>query len=355
MVRRNKPKVIIGMSGGIDSSVAAYLLTQEGYDVIGVTIQTWDNPLHSNTCTPPSFIEDAREVAKELNIPYYIFDMKKEFKKYVIEYFVKEYENGRTPNPCIACNRYVKFQALLDKAKSMNIEYIATGHYACIENKNGRYILKKPIDKDKDQTYVLYNLTQDQLSKTLFPLGKYKKIEIRKIAEKLNLKIANKPDSQEICFIDDNNHFQFIKKYTNKTPIKGTFVDVEGNILGKHEGITKYTIGQRRGLGIVTGKPMFVLDIDATNNLIILGSDDNLFTNEITVNCLNWVSISELKKPMNVKAKIRYKAIEADALLTPICNTEVRVKFKEKQRAPTSGQSIVFYNEDTVVGGGIII
>lgn len=350
----SKKKVIIGMSGGVDSSVAAYLLQKEGYDVIGVTMQIWPDQSHDDGCCSLSSVEDARRVANRFGIPYYVFNMKGEFEKYVIEYFVKEYESGRTPNPCIACNKYIKFGSLLDKAKSMDIDYVATGHYAIIEESNGRYILKKSVDDTKDQSYVLYNLTQEQLSKTLFPLGKYKKTEIREIAKDLGLGVASKPDSQEICFVDDNDHHRFIKEHTGHEPKKGFFLDKDGNTLGIHEGISKYTVGQRRGLGIVTGKPMFVVDIDVENNTVILGDNDDLFTKEFTVRDLNWISIESLDKEIRVKAKIRYKTPEEWATILPIENGKVKVIFDVQQRAVTAGQSVVFYDEDTVVGGGII-
>lgn len=351
---QSKKKVMIGMSGGVDSSVAAYLLQKEGYDVIGVTMQIWPDQQHDDGCCSLSSVEDARRVANKFGIPYYVFNMKEDFQKYVIEYFVKEYESGRTPNPCIACNKYIKFGSLLDKAKSIDIDYVATGHYAIIEKLNGRYILKKSVDDTKDQSYVLYNLTQEQLSKTVFPLGKYKKTEIRRIAKELELNVASKPDSQEICFIDDNDHHRFIKEHTGNEPKKGFFVDTKGNTLGIHEGISKYTIGQRRGLGIVTGKPMFVLDIDVENNTVVLGDNEDLFTKEFLVNDLNWISIEELDRNMEVKAKIRYKTPEESATIIPIENNKVKVIFDKEQRAVTSGQSVVFYIDDTVVGGGII-
>jgi tRNA-specific 2-thiouridylase len=351
---KSKKKVMIGMSGGVDSSVSAYLLSKEGYNVIGVTMQIWPDQSHDDGCCSLSSVEDARRVANKFGIPYYVFNMKEDFQKYVIEYFVKEYEGGRTPNPCIACNRYIKFGSLLDKAKSMNIDYVATGHYAIIDKVGDRYLLKKSADENKDQTYVLYNLTQDQLSKTLFPLGKYRKTEIREIAKELGLSVATKPDSQEICFIDDNDHHRFIKEHTGKEPKKGFFVDTKGNTLGFHSGITKYTIGQRRGLGIAMGKPMFVVDIDVENNTVILGDNDDLFTKEFIAYDLNWISIETLDKPMRVKAKIRYKALEQDATISPLDNGKVNIVFDEKQRAVTSGQSVVFYDGDTVVGGGII-
>ena len=354
MERRSKKKVMLGMSGGVDSCVSAYLLKEQGYDVIGVHMQVWTDTSHEDGCCSLSSVEDARRVANMLKIPFYVFNMKEDFKKYVIEYFVKEYESGRTPNPCIACNKYVKFGSLLDKAKSMDIDYIATGHYAIIEKKGDRFLLKKSVDDTKDQSYVLYNLTQEQLSKTLFPLGKYKKSEVREIAGKIGFSVASKPDSQEICFIDDNDHYRFIKEHTGKKPNTGEFVDTQGNVLGSHQGITKYTIGQRRGLGISTGKPLFVLDIDAENNRIILGENEDLLSKEVYAEDLNWISIEQLIEPMNIKAKIRYKAKEDNAVIQPIDDNKVKVTFIREQRAPTKGQSIVFYDNDIVVGGGII-
>lgn len=353
MEKRSKKKVILGMSGGVDSCTASYLLKEQGYDVIGVHIQVWKNNPHTRKDFSQA-IKDAQATADILNIPLIVFNMERDFQKYVIEYFVKEYESGRTPNPCVACNRYVKFASLLKKAKEMGIEYIATGHYARVEQKDGRYLLRKAKDESKDQSYVLYNLTQEQLSKTLFPLGMCRKEEVREIAKKVELDIASKPDSQEICFIDDNDHYRFIRDYTNREPSRGEFVDTQGNVLGYHEGITKYTIGQRRGLGISTGKPLFVLDIDIENNRVILGDNDNLFTKEIYAEKLNWISIKELTTPLKVKAKIRYKAKEASATVENIGNGKVKVVFNKKQRAATSGQSVVFYNRDYVVGGGII-
>lgn len=354
MEKKNKQKVMLGMSGGVDSSVAAYLLQQEGYEVIGVTMQIWTDTSHDDGCCSLSAVEDARRVANKLGIAYYVFNMKEDFQKYVIEYFVKEYESGRTPNPCIACNRYVKFGSLLDKAKSMNIDYVATGHYAIIEKLNDRYILKKAIDDTKDQSYVLYNLNQEQLSRTLFPLGKYKKSEIREIARELGFGVASKPDSQEICFVDDNDYNNFIKTHSNNTSSIGEIVDIQGNVLGHHNGITKFTIGQRRGLGIALGKPMFVVDIDIENNRVILGENDDLFVKEIYAYDLNWISIDKLDKPLRIKAKIRYKAQEQDATVEPLEEGRVKIIFDEKQRAATPGQSVVFYKDNTVVGGGII-
>lgn len=354
MVVKNRKKVMLGMSGGVDSSVSAYLLKKEGYDVIGVTLRLWEETTHDDGCCSLSAVEDARRVANKLEIPFYVLNMKEDFKEYVVNYFIKEYESGRTPNPCIACNRYIKFGALLDKAKSMDVDFVATGHYAIIEKEKDRYILKKSVDESKDQSYVLYNLTQQQLSKTVFPLGKYKKTEIRNIAKELGFNVANKPDSQEICFVEDNNHFNFVNKHSKNNPKKGEFLDTIGTVLGYHEGITKYTIGQRRGLGIVTGKPMFIIDIDEESNQVILGSNDDLFRDELIATDLNWISIEKLDKQLKVKAKIRYKAKEEDATISPLKDGNVIVKFDKPQRAITKGQSVVFYIENTVVGGGII-
>lgn len=354
MITGSKKKVLLGMSGGVDSSVAAFLLQKEGYDVIGVTMKLHKDSNNDGGCCSINAVEDARRVANKLGIQFHVFNMEEEFKKYVIDYFIKEYEAGRTPNPCIACNRYIKFGALLDKAKSLGIDYVATGHYAIIEKSNDRYILKMAKDDTKDQSYVLYNLTQEQLSKTLFPLGKYKKKEIREIAKKIGLQVASKPDSQEICFVEDNDHFNFINQNSTKPITKGEIVDIKGNVLGYHEGITKYTIGQRKGLGISLGKPMFVVDIDAENNRIVLGSNEDLLIKELDVTDINWISINKLENKIKVKAKIRYKAKEETATVTPIDNNRIKVIFDTPQRAVTPGQSIVFYQNDNVVGGGII-
>ncbi|MDY0097425.1 MAG: tRNA 2-thiouridine(34) synthase MnmA [Candidatus Dojkabacteria bacterium] len=348
---KSKGKVLLGMSGGVDSSVSAYILKQQGYEVIGCTMKLWFDENHNKYV---SNIEDAKRVANTLDIPFHIFDMQEDFKKYVVNYFISEYESGRTPNPCVACNRYVKFEGLMEKAKELEIDYIATGHYAVVEKENDRYILKKSKDDSKDQTYFLYNLTQEQLSKAVFPLGSYKKTEIRDIAKQLGFNTANKPDSQEVCFIENNNHFEFVNAYSDTPTQKGEIVDIQGNVLGIHEGISKYTIGQRRGLGVVTGKPMFVIDIDGESNRVILGSNDDLLKKELIASNLNWVSIDSLKDKLDVDIKIRSTAKLAKGKISTIEENKVRVIFDKPQRAITKGQSVVFYKEDTVVGGGII-
>ena len=348
---KSKGKVLLGMSGGVDSSVSAYLLKKEGYEVIGATFNLWDKDTHNKTL---SNIKDAKNVADMLGIQFHVFDMREQFKKYVVDYFISEYESGKTPNPCVACNRYVKFQGLIDKARDLNIDFVATGHYAKVEKEENRYILKKSKEESKDQTYFLYKLTQEQLSKTLFPLGNYKKTEIRDIAKKLDLKTANRPDSQEVCFIEDNNHYNFVKEYSQNLTQQGDMVDIQGNVLGIHNGISKYTIGQRRGLGVVTGKPMFVIDIDGESNTVILGSNDDLFKKELIASNLNWIAIDSLEDSMEVDIKIRSTAKSAKGKISPIDNSRVQVIFNTPQRAITRGQSVVFYKEDSVIGGGII-
>jgi len=348
---KSKGKVLLGMSGGVDSSVSAYLLKKEGYEVIGATFNLWDKDTHNKTL---SNIKDAKNVADMLGIQFHVFDMREQFKKYVVDYFISEYESGKTPNPCVACNRYVKFQGLIDKARDLNIDFVATGHYAKVEKEENRYILKKSKEESKDQTYFLYKLTQEQLSKTLFPLGNYKKTEIRDIAKKLDLKTANRPDSQEVCFIEDNNHYNFVKEYSQNLTQQGDMVDIQGNVLGIHNGISKYTIGQRRGLGVVTGKPMFVIDIDGESNTVILGSNDDLFKKELIASNLNWIAIDSLEDSMEVDIKIRSTAKSAKGKISPIDNSRVQVIFNTPQRAITRGQSVVFYKEDSVMGGGII-
>jgi len=356
-----KKKVMVGMSGGVDSSVAAAVLLEKGYDVIGVTMKIWpetnsEERLREDGCCSLFAVEDARRVADKLGIPYYVMNFVDIFEDKVINYFTGEYLRGRTPNPCIACNRFVKFEALLQKAVSMGIDYIATGHYAKIvyDDTLGRYLLKKAATASKDQTYALYNLTQEQLARTLMPIGDFTKEQVREKAKELGLPVASKPDSQEICFVPDNDYGKFICENTGQKVEEGDFVDVNGNVLGKHKGIIHYTVGQRKGLGIALGKPMYVVRIDAENNRVVLGEENEVFSSELIADDLNFISIDKLEGEKRVKAKIRYSAKEADATISPLEDGRVKVVFDTPQRAITPGQSVVFYDGDIVVGGGLI-
>ena len=357
------------MSGGVDSSVAAYLLKEQGYDVIGVTMQIWqDEDICSmeekGGCCGLSAVEDARRVSATLNIPFYVMNFKKEFKDNVIDYFVSEYLNARTPNPCIACNRFVKWESLLARSLEIGASYIATGHYAKVDKlDNGRYTIRKSVTRDKDQTYALYNLTQYQLKHTLMPVGAYSKDEIRTIANEIKLPVANKADSQEICFVSDNNYAGFISDYLKekgedkdvKALTPGNFVDVSGNVLGQHKGIVNYTIGQRKGLNLSLGQPAFVLELRPETNEVVIGKSDDVFSDELYANQLNFMAIEDLEGEMEVEAKIRYSHKGSKALIKRLDKDQIMCKFYEPQRAITPGQAVVFYKDDYIVGGGTII
>lgn len=358
-----KEKVVIGMSGGVDSSVAAALLLEDGYDVIGVTMRLWDGEevdgdLLEGACCSFSAVEDARYVAYKLGIEHHVLDFRREFENYVVDYFVGEYEKGRTPNPCIACNKYLKFDHLFQKAQLLGAKYIATGHYAKIlyNDKTGRFELKRAKNSAKDQTYALYNLTQEQLSHTLMPLGELEdKEKTREIAEKYGLCTAKKPDSQEICFVPDKDYAGFIKRRTKSQYPAGEFVDMNGNVLGTHKGIIHYTIGQRKGLGVAFGKPMFVTKIDYETGRIVLGEKGTEFSESLVASKLNFISVPGLEDGYEVFAKVRYSAPPAKAKIYMIDEDKAKVVFDCPQRAVTPGQAVVFYDEDgSVVGGGTI-
>lgn len=358
----NKKKVVVGMSGGVDSSVAAWLLKEQGYEVIGVTMQIWqdeeESALEENGgCCGLSAVDDARRVAGMLGIPYYVMNFKTEFKKQVIDYFVAEYLRGRTPNPCIACNRYVKWESLLKRSMDIGADYIATGHYArIVQLTNGRYALRKSATSAKDQTYALYNLTQHQLAHTLMPVGDYTKEEIRAIAGQIGLRTADKPDSQEICFIPDHDYAAFIEREVQgKVPPAGNFVTASGQVLGQHQGITHYTIGQRKGLGIALGTPVFVTEIRPDTNEVVLGSNEEVFGDTVYAEHLNFMSVPDLQGEMEVTAKIRYNHQGAPCTICRADNDRVICRFHEPVRAITPGQAVVFYEGDTVVGGGVIV
>jgi tRNA-specific 2-thiouridylase len=356
-----KKKVVIGMSGGVDSSVAAYLLKKQGYEVIGATMQIWqddgiDSKEENGGCCGLSAVDDARRVANDLQIPYYVMNFKREFKENVIDYFIDEYMHGRTPNPCIACNRYVKWESLLNRSLEIGADYIATGHYAQVTQlPNGRYTLKQSATSEKDQTYALYNLTQYQLSHTLMPVGAYTKDEIRAIANEIGLKVANKPDSQEICFIPDNDYAKFIYENTEYKLPQGNFVDLNGNVIGRHKGITHYTIGQRKGLNLSMGHPVFVTEIRTDTNEVVIGNAEDVFANRLLANHVNFMSIEDLDGKMQVTAKIRYSHKGDICTIEKLEDGSVLCTFDEPQRAITPGQAIVFYDGDYVVGGGTII
>ena len=356
-----KKKVVVGMSGGVDSSVAAALLKEEGYDVIGVTMQVWPDKDENvkeveGGCCSYAAVRDARKVCDVLDIKYYVMNFKDIFEDKVIKYFIDEYLAGRTPNPCIACNKYIKFDELLRRAMNLDADYIATGHYVSLgyDEYKDRYLLKKSKDTRKDQTYALYNLTQYQLKHTLFPLGNITKDRVRQIARELSLPVASKPDSEEICFVPDNDYGNFLKERVPDKISEGYFKDTEGNILGKHKGISYYTIGQRKGLGIAFGKPMFVVDINPEDNTVILGEGDTVYKDSLRATGLNFIPFDKLNEEMEVTAKIRYNAKEAPAIIIPEGDDIVTVKFKTPQRAITPGQSVVFYKNDLVLGGGTI-
>lgn len=349
--------VLIGMSGGVDSSVAAALLKEQGYKVIGATMRLWtysDNDTAHEGCCAESAVEDARRVCDKLGIDFYVMNFKDLFREKVVDNFVDEYTHGRTPNPCIQCNKHLKFDAMLKKALAMDIDYIATGHYAKIEkDENGKYTLKKSQAAKKDQSYVLYNFTQEQLAHTLMPLGGYNKDEVRAMAEKYGLSVANKPDSQEICFVEDDDYAKFIIDYAAYTPKTGDILDTNGNKLGEHRGLIYYTIGQRKGIGAY-GRPMFVKEIDAEKNTITLGEKGMEFSDELTACDVNFISGEFPQSPIKIQAKVRYQAPPAEAVLCPLENGNVKVIFTNPQRAITPGQAVVFYDGDTVLGGGTV-
>lgn len=350
-------KALIAMSGGVDSSVAAYLMKEAGYDCIGVTMKLYDNEdigmEQEKTCCSLSDIEDARSVAVKLGIPYYVFNFKADFKEKVIDNFIESYRCGMTPNPCIECNRHLKFAHLWQKARELQCDVVVTGHYARITEDGQGYHLLKGKDIAKDQSYVLYSLTQEQLAHTCFPLGGYTKEEIRRIAEEQGFFNAAKKDSQDICFIPDGDYRSFIEKTTGQSSQPGDFVDKDGNVLGTHKGYYCYTIGQRRGLGISAPQSLYVTEIRPEENKVVLGSNDDLFHSHLTADNFNW--IEEIRPDEVIKARIRYHQVEKEATARVTQDGRVEVDFLEPQRAITKGQSVVLYRGDAVVGGGRII
>ena len=344
-------KVLIAMSGGVDSSVAAWKLKNDGYDCIGAMMKLFYG---ESSCCSVSDANDARAVALNMGIPFYVFNFTDSFESQVIERFIHAYENGMTPNPCIDCNRYLKFRRFLKRASDIECDYIATGHYARVFKSNDRYLLQKGLDASKDQSYVLYAMTQNELSGTLFPLGGMSKTEVREIALANGFINADKPDSQDICFAPDGDYAGFIQSRCGALPAKGYFKDENGNILGEHKGLIHYTIGQRRGLGISASSPLYVLDVVPAANTVVVGTNDKLFKSELIANDINMIAVEKLDRPLRIKAKIRYRHTEQPATVRQLDEDALHVAFDTPQRAITKGQAVVLYDGDIVIGGGTI-
>jgi tRNA-specific 2-thiouridylase len=357
---QKRPRVVCGMSGGVDSSATAALLIEQGYDVIGITLKLWPQDCVNRAedkCCGPQAVTDARAVSHSLNIPYYLVDESADFQKHVIQYFADEYKAGRTPNPCVMCNQNLKFGRLIDRADQLGADYIATGHFAGIEkNADGsRYLLKRGKDLRKDQSYFLFSLRQDQLARTLFPLGEKTKSDTREVARHCNLKTADKDESMEICFVPDKDYGGFLQTAGLAKKHRGEIVDLHGHVLGYHDGIEFYTIGQRKGLGITTSKPVYVVALDPETNRVMVGDDTALDRDEFIADRCNWHPFEKLTAPIEVMAKIRYNHPGCAATISPAGENRVNVKLHTPQRAITPGQAAVFYQDDLVVGGGWIL
>jgi tRNA-specific 2-thiouridylase len=353
-----KKKVILGMSGGVDSSVAAALLKRQGYEVIGITLVFLPPELESDrpdACCGSQAVEDARAVSQQLDLRFYAVNRRQKFREQVMEYFCDEYVAGRTPNPCIVCNRDQKFPELLRLAQVLDAEYVATGHYARIQTgEDGLIRLCKGVEEAKDQSYFLYVLTQDMLGKILFPLGEMSKEQVRRLAEELGLDVHGKPESQEVCFVADNKYPSFLRKWIPEKLRPGAIYDTDGNEIGRHKGIPLYTIGQRRGIGIAGGEPLYVLSINPQDNSIVVGSDDQLYRTELVGNGAMWIAGQAPENPIEAQVRIRYNHPGSNALVTPLEGGRVRITFERSERAITPGQAAVFYNGETVLGGAWI-
>jgi len=354
----NQKRVLLGMSGGVDSSVAGYLLREQGYDVIGVTMKVWPQDCISRAedkCCGPQAVADARAVAHSLGIPHYVVDEADQFERTVIDYFTTEYQAGRTPNPCVICNEKLKFGNLWGKAEALGCDYIATGHYAIIEHQEDRAVLRKGADPRKDQSYFLFSLRQPQLRRALTPLGAMRKLEIRKIAHSLGLKVADKIDSQEICFVPGNDYKAFLRSHLGENEFhRGEIYDVDGNFVGEHDGIELFTIGQRKGLPGGSARPRYVVDLDAKTNRVIVGDVDDLVCDEFKIDRTNWIGRDLTSESVELAVKVRYSHPGTRATVTPLENHRARIRLHEPQRAVTPGQAAVIYDGDVVVGGGWI-
>jgi tRNA-specific 2-thiouridylase len=357
-MKPNKQRVLLGMSGGVDSSVAGYLLREQGYEVVGVTMKVWPQDCISRAedkCCGPQAVADARGVAHSLGIPHYVVDEADQFEQTVINYFASEYQAGRTPNPCVMCNEKLKFGNLWGKAQALGCDYIATGHYAIIEHHGDRAVLRKGVDPRKDQSYFLFSLRQPQLRRGLTPLGKMLKPQIREIAHSLGLKVADKIDSQEICFVPGNDYKAFLRSHLGESKFhRGEIYDVDGNFVAEHEGIELFTIGQRKGLPGGSVRPRYVVDLDPETNRVIVGDVDDLVVDEFEVDRVNWIELNRSNQVADVTVKIRYNHPGTAATLTPVENGRARIRLHEPQKAVTPGQAAVFYDGDIVLGGGWI-
>lgn len=358
--QRNK-RVVVAMSGGVDSSVTAALLKDEGYDVIGVSMQVWDYSTFTSpdgekfdTCCSLDDIHDARRVAEGLDIPFYVVNFEEEFQRLVIDDFVGEYFSGRTPNPCVRCNQWIKFELLLKKARTLGASFLATGHYAKIErDDSGRYRLLKGVDQGKDQSYFLFTLTQEQLAHTLFPLGGMTKPEVRRLAARYGLRVAEKGESQEICFVPDNDYVRFLEEARGEGLLSGDIVDSRGTVLGRHGGTYRYTVGQRKGLGIAHPHPLYVIGVDAERRRVIVGESEELYRQSLTARDVNWITPPEVS-PVEATCKIRYRHRPVPCRIYPLPGRRAEVTFLEREKSVTPGQAVVFYDGETVLGGGWI-
>ena len=356
MTTGKKPRVVVAMSGGVDSSVAAALLVEQGYDVVGMMLRLWsEDGGAANRCCTLDAIDDARAIAGMLGIPFYVRDYKEIFKKIIVDPFIEAYASGQTPNPCLTCNRVIRFEMLLNEALALGAEYLVTGHYARVrQNESGEWELWRGIDPTKDQSYVLHSLNQQNLPHVFFPLGEYTKEQVRKMAEDFDLPVFNKPDSQDLCFSGDGGYRGFLRRNAPETLIPGEIVDTRGNVLGEHSGLPNYTIGQRKGLGIYRPEPTFVIALDPAHNRVIVGSRAELGRDELTAHSVSYVSGKPPAEPIRVQAKIRYKSRPVPATVTPLANNRLHAKFDSPLPDITPGQGFVFYDGDKVLGGGTI-
>lgn len=358
-IQTEKKRVVVAMSGGVDSSVAAALLVEQGYEVVGMMMRLWSEPgsgaaTPANRCCTPDQMADARRIAGLLNIPFYVVDVQDYFRRTIVQFFIDEHERGRTPNPCIECNRQIRFTYLLERALALDADYLATGHYARVRHTDSGYQLLKAIDERKDQSYVLHVLGQEQLARVLFPVGEYTKDEVRGLARELGLPLASKRESQDLCFLGDGDYRRFLKEYSEKVSRPGPILDESGRELGCHSGLPFYTIGQRKGLGIAAGEPLFVLRKDSAENALIVGSREALGQRHLTVRNVSWVSGSAPVAPLRAQVKIRYKAEPVVATVTALPGGRANVYFEKPVLGATAGQGAVFYDGEICLGGGII-